>query len=291
MKRKGMILCCLVLLFSFSRKAGSNNDYEKVEQTFQVTSDKPLEVMLDVDAGEVLVTRSMEARIGIVSMQYTQDRFRERIDFNETKNRLIVRLDKRDWHKRVKKNRHGEDKNRARVEVKLPYDVTILFDSRVKAGEVTMEMGGLRLKEFSLTNWAGDVEVRFDEPNSIVMDFLDIHVKIGEARFVKLGNARFEEADINGGIGEMDVDFTGNLLGGSNAKVDLDIGEASVLLPRNIGIRMHIAGGWSFLSEKNVDDYFYRRGGSYYSENYDEFQKKFSICITPGLGELNVRSE
>ncbi len=151
-----------------------------------------------------------------------------------------------------------------------------------------MEMGGLRLREFYLNNWAGEVEVRFDEPNPILMDFLDIDAKVGEIRLVKLGNARFKKANINGGIGEIDIDFGGDLLSESRAKVDLDIGEAVVSLPRDIGIKMRIGGGLSFLSSKDIDQSFYRRGNYYYSDDYQEKKNRFFLYITPGLGQFTI---
>jgi hypothetical protein len=169
--------------------------------------------------------------------------------------------------------------------------VDILFDSKIKAGEVTMDMGGLRLKEFSLINWAGEVEVRFSEPNRVPMDYFDVNAKVGQLDIVRLGNARFRSADINGGIGEMDVDFTGELEPDCRAKVDLDIGEASIILPREYGVRMSIGGGLSFLSHKDIDHEFVKRGRVYYNDNYELEDEKFSIRITPGLGELNIELE
>lgn len=290
MKKRTLEIVALFCVLPVALLVGQRRTYESMEETFRATSQRPLEVLLHVDAGEVFVERGTDARSGTISIKYTRGEFREKIDFNESRNRLKVSLKKDNWYK-LKKTRHGEDDVWAEVSLELPSGVDILFDSKIKAGEVTMSMGGLRLQEFSMNNWAGEVEVRFDEPNRIPMEFLDIDAKVGEARFVRLGNARFMRADVNGGIGEIEVDFTGDLLDESRAKVDLDIGEATILLPRDIGIKMSIGGGLSFLSQKNVDGSFYKRGRSYYSEDYEDERKKFFIRVTPGLGELSVDRE
>jgi hypothetical protein len=290
MTKRTLVIGSLFFVFPITLLMGQRRTYESVEETFRVTSDRSLEVLLHVDAGEVYVQKGTDARSGTISIKYTRGEFREKIDFSESKNRLKISLKKDNWYK-LKKTRYGDDDVWAEVSLELPYGVDILFDSKVKAGEVTMSMGGLRLQEFSMNNWAGEVEVRFDEPNRIPMEFLDIDAKVGEARFVRLGNARFMRADVNGGIGEIEVDFTGDLLDESRAKVDLDIGEASILLPRDIGIKMSIGGGLSFLSQKDVDGSFYKRGRSYYSEDYEDERKKFFIRVTPGLGELSVDRE
>ena len=285
MKKPIVVIVCLTVVLPFSLVFGQRGHYETVEKEFKASTDRPLEVLLKVDVGEVLVEKGTDERTGTVTIRYKTQKFRQQIDFDENRNRLKIYFDMKGL-KNV-----NTDEDPAEVSLKLPYGVDILFDSKIKAGEVRMEMGGLRLREFSLTTWAGDVEVRFDEPNPIVMDFFDVDAKVGELRLVELGNARFEKADINGGIGEIDIDFTGAFVSECKAKVDLDIGEASVLLPRNAGIQMSIGGGFSFLSQKNVDGSLYKRGRSYYSEDFEDSRSKFYLRITPGLGELNVDRE
>ena len=285
---KGIVSLLLAGSLSISMNLFGQDDFynQKIEESFRVTSQRPLEVLVDIDVGEVSIMRGVDAHSGTISIRYTDREFQERIQFDEKKNRLLVSLEKKNW--RMFSKRHRNRDLNAEVVITLPYGVEILLDAKLKAGEAMMEMGGLRLREFTLKNWAGEVEVRFDEPNPIEMDFLDIDVKIGEGKFVQLGNARFKEADINGGIGEINVDFTGENLADSRARVDLDIGQASITVPVDIGVKMRIGGGFSFLSSKNIDGSLYRRGDSYYSENYEDSSRRLYLRVTPGLGELNI---
>ena len=285
MKSVFCFIVILLLLSPISSGLGQRGYYETSEEEFHASTDRPLEVILKIDAGEVVVRKGEDRTVGRVEIRYTPRKFREKIDFNEKTNRLKVHFDMKGWRS------VNTDDDRAEVTVELPYGVDILFDAHVKAGEVTMDMGGLRLKEYVYTNWAGEVEVRFDEPNPITMDLLDINAKVGEARFIRLGNARFKKADINGGIGEMRVDFRGDVIDECKAKVDLDIGEATVILPRDVGVKMRIGGGFSFLSEKNIDHSLYKRGSTYYSENYEDEEGTFYVRVSPGLGELNIERE
>ena len=282
MKKVTILTTAFLVIVPFTSLLGQRGYYETVEEEFKASTDQPLEVLLKVDAGEVFVEKGEDEHIGVVTIRYAPRKFRQRVEFDDTKNRLKIYFEMKGL-KTV-----DTDEDPAEVTLQLPHGVDILFDSKIKAGEVTMEMGGLQLHEFYLDNWAGEVEIRFDEPNPVVMDFLGVNAKVGALRLVKLGNARFTKADINGGIGEIDIDFTGDLQNESQAKVDLDIGEASILLPHDVGIRMKIGGGLSFLSQKNIDRSLYSRGSIYYSEDYDETEKKFAIRVTPGLGELNI---
>jgi len=270
--------------------AGQPQDTADEQFPFQVKGAKPLEVLMNVDAGELIVEKGTEAASGVVNVKYFKDEYRAKVSFEEKENRLRIRLDKDDWTD-IKHNENDDEGHWARVHVVLPHGVDVLFDARLKAGECVMNVGGLRFREFVLSTWAGKTEVRFDEPNAIPMDDLEINAKVGETRLLKLGNARFKEASVNGGIGEMNVDFSGELEKDCRAKVDLDIGEATVRLPKAVGIRLHIGGSMGFLSHKSIDESFTKRGRYYYTDDYEDNARKVYVLVTPGLGELNIERE
>ena len=281
----GMI--CLLILFAAVLSA-ETYEYEQFEQTYTISGDEPLMLIIDVDVGELRVHRSSADREVSVNAEYIPSHFRLDVDYREEKNRLKITLDKRSWHKWPRERDDECNRSPVDIELGLPAGATLILDTRMKAGELSMSLGGLRIQEFSLSFWAGEARVDFDQPNQITMDYMDIDAKVGEAVFRKMGNARFQTADINGGIGEISIDFTGDLLEDSRARVDLDIGEASILVPGDKGIRMSIGGGLGFLSQKNIDLDFYKRGRYYYSENYEGAKDRFSLRVTPGLGELTI---
>ena len=290
MKRVLLILICLQMIVCRFVPATEHDFLETREESFRASPMDPLEVFIDVDAGEISISKSQSQREGKVVFYFDKEMFKARFYFSEEKNRVRISLDQRDWKKWLSK-KDKDDEDMARVEVLLPHGVDIYLDTKLKAGQSVMQLGGLRLKEFSFNNWAGEVKLQFQEPNPIVMEFLDVHNKVGEMELLDLGNARFERAEINGGIGELKVYFHGAILDESMAKVDLDIGEAGVYLPSDIGIRMFVGGGLGFLSNKDIDSSFYRRGRYYITEDYKTQKKKFSLRITPGLGELKVERE
>lgn len=278
----------LVLLICMLVSAGVNAqsfDYEMDDLDFTAGMSRPLEVVLDVDAGEVIVEKGESERSGDVAVEFKVERFKSKLEFNESRNRLRVKLDGKNWHK------SDGDGRGPIVRVQLPYGVDIRMKAKIKAGEINFDLGGLRLEEFDFSTWAGEVNIDFEEANPVVMSFMDLDLHVGEGNLTRLGNARFEKADINHGIGELDVDFSGALLNKSMAKVDLDIGEASISVPQTVGVRMQIGGVFSWMSSKDIDSDFYKRGRYYYSDDYDDAEKQFALRVTPGLGELQVGRE
>jgi hypothetical protein len=283
-RRLGLVVLAFLSVCAFLMAGEEEGRQIKSEEKYKVALSKPLTVQLEVTAGEVIFEKSPEADCIFTKFEYTENEFRPKIEFNEKKNRIMIRLSKKSWHNVEK----GDGKNWACVTVRLPSGPDIYLISRLKAGEAKMRLGGLRLKEVDLAHWAGELSVDFDTPNLIPMDYLEINPKIGEANLMNLGNARYKEAYINGGIGELYVDFKGAVEPDSKAKVDLDIGETTVVLPDTAAVRVTIGGTFSFLSSKQILGSFYKRGRYYYSDDYDEHKPKCTFVITPGLGELKV---
>jgi len=285
--RSGWIWMAFLSLCSIAAAEEWEGRKAEDHRSFSVRTNEPLTVDVEVTVGEVVIEKGTASDSVIAILDYTEGEFKPKIDFNEKRNRLTVRLTKRNW-------RHVNDKddrNRAEVTVLLPADAEIFLDYRLKAGETDMQLGGLRLKEVNISVWAGQLGVDFETPNLIRMDYLEINAKVGESRLSNLGNARYKEASIDGGIGKIDVDFSGEVEPDSKAWIDLDIGEATVVLPETAGVRMNVGGMFGFLSSKRINGSFFKRGRYYYSEDYEDTKTQCTFHITPGLGELRIEGK
>lgn len=281
-------LCCtgfkiIPVLFALQSSYG-----ELIEKRFDVRADQTLEVMLDVDVGRVVVQNSKDQTSCLVVLNYDKEEYRGKFDFDQSRNRIKVVLDKRHWHSW---SRGEQDHDEAILKLQLPMGPDLIMISKMKAGEVDMQLGGLCIKELVLSIWAGELDIGFGESNLCDMEFFEIDAKVGEMSVENLGNARFKRADIHGGIGELYVDFRGDLLNSSRAKVGYKIGEATIVIPDDIGVRMNVGGALGFLTEKEIDESFNRRGKYYYTEDYDSNDRRLSLRVSTGLGELNIERE
>ena len=258
-----------------------SRELEKVQSDFKVRTDRDFYFRLEVDAGEVRVSRGSSEDQLTVHLVYTKKQFRHALRFNEQENRLEVRFDKDGWFS------HDGDGMTAELEIELPRDATMRADCRIKAGEVEMQLGGLRLADFMMQVMAGEVNVDFDEPNRMEMAKLELNTRIGESNFRRLGNARFRDADINGGIGEMTIDFSGAVLPAARAEVDLDIGETVIVLPQATGAKLAVSK-FLFLSHIEMPFDFRKDGRYYYNDNYGKAGQDFELRVNSGIGELRI---
>lgn len=278
MIRKIEILMAIFLLVSSG--AAVAGDEERLVKEFGFKAGKTAEVILEVDAGEVRIEKGEGPDVLSLRMEYEKDEFEYDIDYDESRNRISISLDKKGWFSSVDTH--------ALIELSLPFEVELILNTRVKAGEVDMELGDLSIREFTMNNLAGEVEVSFDRPNRSRMDYLKVHTRVGETELLKLGNSRFREAEINSEIGELYLDFRGEPLRGARAEVDLEIGETTVELPDNSGIKIDISGGAGFLRENNIDRAFYRKGGCYFNDRFENEDEGFVIRLSHGIGELTL---
>ena len=154
------------------------------------------------------------------------------VGYDERNNEFSLTLDRKKWFKSV------TDDNSSRLEIKLPDEVTIDLNNKFKAGSFQLEVGGLALENFDLRNLAGEVRVDFRQSNKIEMKSLNIEVKVGETILRHLGNARFSDGNINAGIGELQVDLSGEGRKDAAVEIDLDVGSTIIQLPTDQGIKL-----------------------------------------------------
>ena len=274
-----LILPALASAQSDRRNDGKEN--EEYRKTFKMHTDTDARLRLDIDAGEVRLSPSTSGDEIRVWLEYTKNQFTHIVTYDERNNELDITLDKKGWFD------HNNDHTTARLELELPTKVKMRIYSRIKAGEIDMQLGGVHIIEFALKTWAGQVDVDFDEPNKSEMRLFEINTKVGESSLRNLGNARFVNADINGGIGEMTIDFRGAMIKGATADVDLDIGETVIILPDNSGTKLSVSK-FPFLSQVNMPIRLEKEGRYYYTKNYEQSGQTFDLRLNSGIGELRI---
>jgi hypothetical protein len=260
------------------------------EKIFKIDNDK-LKVNIEVDAGKVEIRKSANANECRIFYKYDREEIEKEIDYDKKRNLINVIFDQDfPWHvdsNEDDENHHKHDNN-LKIVISLPETPQIDLQANIKAGEIDFDLGDLRLRSVELHNWAGEVTIDFKEPNLVRMNSFEVYVKVGELKINNLGNANFEVADINSGIGEMRLDFSGEKLKEATADVDLDIGETTIIVPENSGTKMKVSK-FLFLSDINYPNWFEKRGSYYYSENFDKLGEQLNLRISTGIGELKIK--
>lgn len=125
----------------------------------------------------------------------------------------------------------------SRVEVYLPPDVPIDLVLDVKQGGGEAELGGLWLRDATITYGQGGFELAVSEPLREPMGRLVIAGSMGGFEVTRLGNAspRYLGIDCNMGGGE--VDLSGQWLNDANIDLKVRMGGMAVLVP--VGVQVN----------------------------------------------------
>jgi len=284
MKRLQMLGCCAAAVLIPGLSFAQDKDragMEDLQKVFKVSKRAPLPMRVEVDAGAVRVAKGNSEDEVHLGLHYDKRLYDHSFRYTESTNRLEISFDRHKWFDR------DSEHDAAELELELPTEPELHLEFKIKAGEIDMQLGGLKIAEMALETMAGEVNLDFKEPNRIEMSNLDLNTKVGESKFIRLGNARFRDADINGGIGELTIDFSGDMAKNAVARVDLDIGETAIVLPREAATKLSVS---KFLFLSHIDlPYELRQDGRYYfTENYERADRTFQLRVSSGLGECRV---
>jgi len=283
---KSNTLLSTLLLFFFLGAGFAREDMVVFDENYSIRGGE-MDLIIDIDGGKVKVLRGEKRKDCLVHLTYNKEKTDADVTFDERRNKLVITLDQQDWFSLKDSD---EKSDFAELIIELPTSPEIDLDACIKAGEIDFELGDLHLRNFSLRNIAGEVNIDFPEPNRCKLNSFDVNCKVGEINLLHLGNANFEEADINGGIGEMKLDFRGKKIDRAVVHIDLDIGETTVIIPDNIGVKMRVSK-FAFLSSIEYPNWFRKKGKYYYSKNYRHEDKSLYLHVSTGIGEFRVEVE
>ena len=162
--------------------------------------------------------------------------------------------------------------------------IPLEIDLRIGAGQGAMDFTGLQLTNLDIDMGAGDFEVRFDEPNAVQMGRLTLDAGASRLVVTGVGNAGPDHMTVQGGAGDITLDFAGNWRGPADVSVTAGIGALTLRLPNDVGVEVEIEGG---LSNVEAGD-FEKRGGTYVNGAFDTAETKLHIEVKVGIGNVRL---
>jgi hypothetical protein len=145
----------------------------------------------------------------------------------------------------------------------------------------------MRFANIGVEMWGGELAAKFPTPSAEVMDRVNIDVKMGETRITGLGNLAFEHLDVNGFAGEMTIDFNGSIRRERFARIDLEFGAVTIIVPKGLAVEARI-GKWGFLAEVSIPAGWGRDGKYAYSPASKESDIELNLDIRGGVGEITI---
>src|SRR5215212_229603 len=156
----------------------------------------------------------------------------------------------------------------------------VSYDVSGKKGELVVEQGsanGGDLSGGARNEW--DISMNDEVPTDLV-----IRVGAGESN-LDLDSLTLMGVDVRMGAGKSTVDLTGVYTRNFDATIEGGVGQATVLLPSEIGVKAKAEGGLGKINAKGLK----KVGDSYVNDAYGESDTNLSVDVKGSVGEINLK--
>src|SRR5215203_3029777 len=170
------------------------------------------------------------------------------------------------------------------MEADFSYNVSewkpkVSYDVSGQKGELVVKQGGtegVHLDADGRNEW--DIRLNDEVPTDLV-------VKMGAGESdLDLDSLTLTGLDLQMGAGKTTVDLTGDYTQDFDASIEGGVGEATVLLPSEVGVKANAEGGLGKINAKGLK----RVGDSYVNDAYGESDVNLKVDVKGGIGQINL---
>ncbi len=159
---------------------------------------------------------------------------------------------------------------------------------QVGATKGQLDLGGLALTHLSLETGASDMIVRWDVPNAVPMERFLLRAGAANMEVRGIGYARPRNVQVEGGVGNLTLDFRGPWTDSARVKVTAGVGALTLRFPSDVGVQIAVEGG---LSNVTTSGNWRLSGGAYLNEAYGQVGTTLDVTLTAGVGGVILESE
>src|SRR5215211_7128507 len=168
------------------------------------------------------------------------------------------------------------------MEADFSYNVSewkpkVSYDVSGQKGELVVKQGGAEggsLEGKARNEW--DIGLNDEVPTDLV-----VQMGAGESE-LDLDSLTLKGLDLKMGAGKSTVDLTGDYAKSFDASIQGGVGEATVLVPSEVGVRVKAEGG---LGKINAEG-FQREGQAYVNDAYGESDVTLDVDVRGGVGAI-----
>jgi hypothetical protein len=170
------------------------------------------------------------------------------------------------------------------MEAEFSYNVSewkpkVSYDVSDKKGELVVKQGsaeGAGLSGDARNEW--NISLNDEVPTDLV-----VQMGAGESD-LDLDSLALTGVDLQMGAGKTTVDLTGDYAQSFDASIQGGVGEATVLLPSEVGVKAKAEGGLGKINAKGLQTV----GNSYVNDAYGESDVNLMVEVQGGVGEINL---
>jgi hypothetical protein len=176
------------------------------------------------------------------------------------------------------------DSESGELRLALPRRIPLDLELEFGGTEAMLELGGLALQSVRLDCGATDATLGFTAPNRSHMRELDVNVGAAGFTAVHLANANADLIRVRGGVGVVDLDFSGNWTRDLAVESRVNIGKMTLRVPEDVGVRLEVQRVAASFDHQGLE----KRDDAWYSPNWDRAPHKLRIRAETVFGGIDV---
>ena len=269
---------CVTLVLGLSVvDAAQAQNRRTVTMSRQVENEQTLDVNVRYGAGRFSVGPAESGVLYHMQIEYDEDVFRPLAEYEGSS----LRIGTESLGRRF---RLIQDRGAGEMELALSRDVAMDLHMDFGAVRADIDLGGIHLTRLEINTGASQTQIDISEPNPETMSRANMDVGAAEFTVRNLGNLNTEVIEIDAGIGEIDLDFTGDWRQNARVSVDMGLGSLVLRFPRDLGVRLVKD---TFLTSLDSEG-LVKRGDAYYSLDYDDAEYQITVDVDAAFGSIRV---
>ncbi len=258
-------------------EAAHGQSRRTVTMSRQVENERSVRVHVQYGAGRFSVVPAEAGVLYRMQIEYDEDVFEPVAEYRGSE----LTIGTKNIGGRL---RFGRDRVAGEMELALSRDVAMELDMDFGAVRADIDLGGIPLTRLEIATGASQTVIDISEPNPETMSRASIDVGAADFTVRNLGNLNTPVIEIDAGLGQVDLGFTGDWQQDARVSVDMGIGSLVLRFPRGIGIRLVTD---TFLVSLDSEG-LVKRGDAYYSLDYDKAEYQITVDIDAAFGSIRV---
>jgi hypothetical protein len=268
------VAAALTALALLAPQPVQGQDWNTASYARQAAGETSLRVDVEYGAGRLNIEPAATGTLYRANVRYDADAFTPKVTYSS--GRVRVGMEGR--------NARGRNLKEGLLDLRLSPEVPVDMELAFGAADATIELGGIRVRSARIKTGASRTVLRVSSSNK--EECRSLGIEVGAARFEAqgLGNLNAQRVTLQGGVGEVILDFTGDWQQDMNASINMGLGSLTLRLPHGLGVRVVRQGILASFDSQRLT----KRGDVYYSENWENATHKLSLEVDAALGSIRV---
>ena len=272
-------LAALLLALPAALGAQVQNRWRSLDVSRQLHDSVPQRIKVQYGAGRVDVRATDDALLYGMHLRYDELRASPVHRYDAEQHSTVLGLEARRGIGRTS----GESES-GELRLLLPRRVPLDLELEFGGTEAALELGGLALQSVRLECGATDATLGFTQPNRTHMRELDVNVGAAGFTAVHLGNANADLIRVRGGVGVVDLDFSGSWTRDLAVESRVNIGKMTLRVPDDVGVRVEVSRVAAGFDHEGL----VKRDDAWYTSNWDSAAHKLRIRAETVFGGIDV---